>query len=88
MQLTFRYRVKEKHAAQLAAQAAAVNYVWNFCNETQMRAAKSGRKWLGYRDLDRLTKGATRRASICTHRRCRKSANSTIHLAGSIASRG
>jgi putative transposase len=60
MQLTFRYRVKDKHVAQLAAQAAAVNYVWNFCNETQMRAAKSGRKWLGYRDLDRLTKGATK----------------------------
>ena len=30
MQITFRYRVKDKHAALLAKQAAAVNYVWNF----------------------------------------------------------
>jgi len=30
MQITFRYRVKDKHGALLAKQAAAVNYVWNF----------------------------------------------------------
>ena len=38
MQITFRYRVKDKHAALLAKQAAAVNHVWNFCNETQIKA--------------------------------------------------
>jgi putative transposase len=60
MQLTYRYRVKDKQVAQLRAQAAAVNFVWNYCNEMQTKAAKEGRKWLGYHDLDRLTKGATK----------------------------
>ena len=60
MQIAFRYRVKDKHAARLMEQAAAVNYVWNFCNEVQTKAAKEGRKWLSYHDLDRLTKGATK----------------------------
>jgi putative transposase len=52
--------VKDKHAATLQAQAAAVNFVWNFINETQMKAVKSDRKWLNWHDLDRLTKGATK----------------------------
>ena len=41
-------------------QAAAVNFVWNFCNEVQTKAVTDGREWLDYRDLDRLTKGATK----------------------------
>jgi transposase len=60
MQLTYRFRVKDKHIANLQAQAAAVNFVWNFCNETQIQAVKSGRKWLGWNDLDQLTSGATK----------------------------
>jgi len=66
MQLTYRFRVKDKHIARLKAQAGAVNFVWNFCNEVQIRAAKEGRRWLGYHDLDRLTKGATK-AGIDLH---------------------
>ena len=46
MQLTFRYRVKDKHVARLMEQAAAVNCVWNFCNEVQTKAVKDGREWL------------------------------------------
>ena len=60
MQLTFRYRIKDKHIAKLMEQAAAVNFVWNFCNEVQTKAAKEGRRWLNWHDLDRLTKGATK----------------------------
>jgi putative transposase len=37
-----------------------VNFFWNFCNETQTKAAKAGRKRLDVADLDRLTKGATK----------------------------
>jgi putative transposase len=37
-----------------------VNFVWNFCNETQTKAVKAGRRWLDVADLDRLTKGATK----------------------------
>jgi putative transposase len=40
MQLTYRYRIKDKHAKRLNAQARAVNFVWNYCNETQQRAAR------------------------------------------------
>lgn len=60
MQLTYRYRLKDKHAARLNAQAAAVNLVWNFCNETQKKAAQSGRKWLSGFDLVNLIAGATK----------------------------
>ena len=42
MQLTYRYRIKDKHAKRLNAQARAVNFVWNYCNETQMKAARDG----------------------------------------------
>jgi hypothetical protein len=34
MQLTYRYRIKDKHAKRLNCQARAVNFVWNYCNET------------------------------------------------------
>jgi IS605 OrfB family transposase len=60
MQLTYRYRVKDKHAARLNVQAQAVNLVWNFCNETQMKAAKDRRKWLTGYDLWRLVAGCTK----------------------------
>jgi hypothetical protein len=26
--------------------AQAINLIWNYCNETQMKAARDGRKWL------------------------------------------
>jgi hypothetical protein len=55
-----RYRAKDKHIAQLMKQAAAVSFVWNFCNEVQTKAAKEGRKWLNRHDLDRLIKVATK----------------------------
>ena len=60
--LTYRFRVKDKHAARLAAQARAVNFVWNYCNETQMKAAQSGRQWLNWIALDALCAGATKAA--------------------------
>ena len=60
MQLTYRYRIRDKHAKRLAAQARAATYVWNFCNETQQKAARDGRKWLSGYDLWRLVAGATK----------------------------
>lgn len=60
MQLTYRFRIKDKHVARLNAQARAVNFVWNFCNETQKRAAQSGRKWLTGYDLWKLVAGCTK----------------------------
>src|SRR5215471_16932651 len=60
MQITYRYRIKDKHAKHLKVQAAAVNFVWNYCNETQMKAVRDDRKWLNKHDLINLTAGATK----------------------------
>lgn len=60
MLLTFKYRVKDKHTARLNAQARAVNIVWNYCNETQRRAARDHRKWLSGHDLWKLVAGSTK----------------------------
>lgn len=60
MQLTFKFRLKDKHAKHLTAQAQAVNFVWNYCNETQQKAARAHRKWLTGYDLINLTAGATK----------------------------
>ena len=60
MQLTYRYRIKDKHAKRLNAQARAVNFVWNYCNETRMKAARDGRKWLSGYDLCKLVAGCTK----------------------------
>lgn len=56
--LTFKYRIRDKHAKRLAAMSRAVNFVWNYCNETQQRAAKAHRRWLTGYDLIGLTSGA------------------------------
>ena len=60
MQLTYRYRIKDKHAKRLNSQAQAINLTWNYCNETQMKAARDGRKWLSGYDLWKLVAGCTK----------------------------
>lgn len=60
MQLTYRYRIKDKHARRLNAQARAVNFVWNYCNETQQKAARDGRRWFTGYDLWKLVAGCTK----------------------------
>jgi putative transposase len=65
--LTFKFRLRDKHAAELNRQARAVSYVWNFCNETQKKAAQSGRKWLSAFDLQKLTNGASKDLGLHAH---------------------
>jgi len=82
---TYRFRVKDKHASRLGAQARAVNFVWNYCNETQQKAAKSQRQWLTWIDLSKLCIGSTRVGldlasgsmdQVCRrYDQCRKQAN-------------
>lgn len=67
MLLTLKFRLKDKHAAELNRQARAVNVVWNFCNETQQKAARSGRKWLTWVDLKRLAAGASKDLDLHSH---------------------
>lgn len=57
--LTYKFRLRDKHASELNRQAHAVSYVWNFCNETQKKAVQSNRKWLSAVDLQKLTSGSS-----------------------------
>lgn len=65
--LTYKFRLRDKHAAELNRQARAVNYVWNYCNATQQKAVQSGRKWLTWVDLKKLTAGSSQLLSLHSH---------------------
>ena len=67
MQLTYKFRLRDKHAAELNRQARAVNFVWNYCNETQQKAVRAHRKWLTVFDLQKLTNGASKELNIHAH---------------------
>jgi putative transposase len=61
--LTYRYRVKS-NLGLLNAKARAVNFVWNFCNDTQKHALKWGKKWPGAFDLINLTAGSCKELGL------------------------
>jgi len=65
--LTIKLRLRDRHAVELNRQARAVHYVWNFCNETQKKAAQSKRKWLSAFDLQKLTNGASKDLGLHAH---------------------
>jgi putative transposase len=67
MLITLKLRLRDRHAADLNRQARAVNFVWNYCNETQQKAASVGRKWLAAFDLQRLTAGASKELGLHAH---------------------
>lgn len=67
MQITLKLRLRDKHASGLRKQARAVNFVWNYCNEGQQRAARAHRKWMSYPDLARLTAGASKELDLHAH---------------------
>jgi len=44
---TYHYRIKDSSGvAWLNAAAKAINYVWNYCNDTASHALKRDGKWL------------------------------------------
>ena len=59
MILTYKFRLRDKHAAELNRQARAVNLVWNYCNETSRKAWSRDRKWLSAYELMKLTRGSS-----------------------------
>lgn len=65
--LTYKIRLKDKHAAELNRQAAAVNVVWNYCNEMQQKAARSGRDAISAAKLQRLTAGSAKLLDVHAH---------------------
>jgi len=54
---TLKLRIKDKHASVLVAMAREVNQVFNFCNETSLKAIQGRNKWLSGYDLQKLTAG-------------------------------
>lgn len=67
MLLTYKYRVKDKHVADLNRQARAVNYVWNFCEETQRHALKWRKRWPTGFDLQKLAAGSSVELGLHAH---------------------
>ena len=63
MILVYRYRVKSLNGL-LNRQARAVNYVWNFCNDTQKHALKWNKRWPSGFDLNVLTIGSSKELGI------------------------
>jgi putative transposase len=63
MVLVYRYRVKSLNGL-LNQQSRAVNYVWNFCNNTQKHALKWRKKWPTGFDLNVLTTGSSKELGI------------------------
>ena len=58
--LTVRLRLRNKHRPWLDRQARKVNFVWNYCNQTQRKAVESHRKWLHWMTLTKLTAGSSK----------------------------
>lgn len=65
--LTFKHRLRDKHAVELNRQARAVNCVWNYCNETSKKAWRDHHKWLSGFDLGRLTSGSSKELNLHAH---------------------
>lgn len=59
----FRYRVKSLNGL-LNQQARAVNFVWNFCNDTQKHALKWNKPWVTGFDLNKLTAGSSKELGV------------------------
>jgi putative transposase len=63
MIITYKYRVKSL-TGLLNKQAEAVNFVWNFCNDTQKHALKWHKKWPSKYDLQYLTAGSAKELGL------------------------
>jgi putative transposase len=59
----YRYRVKSL-SGLLNSQSRAVNFVWNFCNDTQKHALTWGKRWPTGFDLNVLTTGSSKELGI------------------------
>lgn len=67
MILTIKLRLRDNLNSEMKRQTRAVNFVWNYCNETQRKAVLSGRKWLTWIDLQHLTAGSSKELHIHAH---------------------
>lgn len=62
---TLKFRIKDATTKKhLNAQAAAVNYVWNFCNEMTIKQHGYNGKYLSTFDLHKLTSGCSKELNL------------------------
>lgn len=62
---TLHYRLKEaSQKNRLEKLACAVNFVWNFCNETSFNAIRNHSRFLSENDLKNLTAGSSKELGI------------------------
>ena len=59
----FRYRIKSLNGL-LNRQSRSVNFVWNFCNDTQKFALKWHKRWPTGFDLNKLTTGTSKELGL------------------------
>lgn len=64
MKLTFRFRLKDKHAAELQRQARAVNLVWNHCQDAMKNAIRWDKRWPTAYDLQKLCAGSSKELGL------------------------
>ena len=67
MQLTYKFRLRDTSNSELERQARVVNFVWNFCEETQRHALKWGKSWPTGYDLQNLTAGSSKTLDVHSH---------------------
>jgi len=67
VQLTYKFRLRDKHRRELNRQARAVNFVWNFANETQRNAVRDARKWPTGYDIEKLAAGTSKELDLHAH---------------------
>ena len=83
MILVYRYRVKSLNGL-LNKQSRAVNYVWNFCNDTQKHALKWRKRWPSGFDLNVLTTGSSKELGITPARSTRRASNTRSRVASAV----
>ncbi len=61
---TYKFRLKNKNLNHLPKMASAVNFVWNYCNQTAIEYLDKHNKWLSSFDLTYLTVGCSKMLPI------------------------
>ena len=62
---TLKIRIKDSTSCKrLKRMSNAVNFVWNYCNETSFNAIRNRSEWLSGFDLEKLTKGSSKELGL------------------------
>ena len=63
--VTYKFRIKDSTTAKkLNKMADSVNFVWNYCNETSIKAIRYNSQWLSGYDFNYLTYGCSKELGL------------------------